>query len=139
MTVSTSERTTDTRSMIRQPRPPPTKRGPSPPPKTIILIAAQSSALTWSPSSRGPVALAYRVAYPAKPLANPRPRTQFVGATAPSGWRSKRPSAVPAGLGGAASVEAGQPGMDREWCGSYGVRTLGGTRNTPGTPSVGGE
>jgi hypothetical protein len=60
--------------MIRQPRPPPTKRGPWPPPKTIIWVAgrtserwppcsgrgelrhakpAQGSALTWSPSWGG--------------------------------------------------------------------------------------
>jgi hypothetical protein len=114
MTVSTSERTTDTRSMIRQPRPPPTKRGPSPPPKTIILIAAQSSALTWSPSSRAPIALTHRVAYPATPLANPRPRTHSVEAT--RAFRLGSQSVLSQyRLASVARLRRGrQPGMDGE-------------------------
>ena len=110
MTVSTSERTTDTRSMIRQPRPPPTKRGPSPPPKTIILIAAQSSALTWSPSSRGPVALTYRVAYPATPLAIPGRAPNLSTQPAPSGWGVKPSFRSTGSPQWRASVEAGNPG-----------------------------
>jgi hypothetical protein len=113
MIVSTSERTTDTRSMIRQPRPPPRKRGPSPPPKTIILIAAQSSALTWSPSSRAPVALTYRVAYPATPLANPgRAPICRRDSRLPAGGQSVFPQYR---LASGARLRRGrQPGLDGE-------------------------
>jgi hypothetical protein len=86
-----------------------------------------------------PVALTYRVAYPATPLANPRPRTQFVDATRAFRLGVKASFRSTGSPRWRASVEARNPGLTASGADRAGVRTLGGTRNIPGTPSVGRE